>query len=73
MSSWTLILFDIDGMTAVVPRKDLQPCPKEVIVKSGKAYFKHGNDNLLVEVLELSGELTHPSPLKICTVMWYVE
>ena len=58
MSNLALILFDFDGMTAVVPRKSLQQCSPEELVQSSRAYVKVGKENLQVEVLELSGELT---------------
>lgn len=54
MAAYALVLFDVDGYTAIVDSKKLVLEGKD-LVNGQQGYMKLGADKLKVEILQLSG------------------
>jgi hypothetical protein len=53
---YALILFDIDGCTAVIDAKKIQVQDVEVLSKGQQVFVQYQKRSLKVEILELSGK-----------------
>lgn len=56
MASFALVLFDVDGCTAIVDSKKLVLEGKD-LVTGQHGYMNFGGEKLKVEILQLSGNL----------------
>lgn len=70
MAAYALVLFDVDGCTAIVDSKKLVLEGKD-LVNGQQGYMKFGVEKLKVEILQLSGNISLWASNRICNFLVY--
>lgn len=68
MAGYALVLFDVDGCTAIVDSKKLVLEGKD-LVNGQQGYMKFGAENLKVEILQLSDNISLRASNRKCNFL----